>query len=63
MRNMDSAKIKQQVQRDLQQGEEAGVEGTPTIFVNGKHYNGSLELQPFSDVLRQELKTAAPAHR
>jgi len=57
--DMDSAKTKAQVARDLQQGEEAGVEGTPTIFVNGKHYNGSLALQPFSDVLRGELKGPA----
>jgi protein-disulfide isomerase len=56
--DMDSAKTKAQVARDLQQGEDAGVEGTPTIFVNGKHYNGSLELQPFGEVLRNELKAA-----
>jgi len=54
--DLDSAKTKQLIARDLKQGEEAGVEGTPTVFVNGKHYNGSLELQPFSDVLRKELK-------
>ncbi len=57
--DMDSAKTKAQIARDLQQGEEAGVEGTPTIFVNGKHYNGSLALQPFSEVLRAELKGPA----
>ncbi|MDQ6676421.1 MAG: thioredoxin domain-containing protein [Acidobacteriota bacterium] len=54
--DMDSAKTKEQISRDLKQGEEAGVEGTPTIFVNGKHYNGSLALQPFSVVVRSELK-------
>ncbi len=54
--DMDSAKTKAQIARDLKQGEEAGVEGTPSIFVNGKHYNGSLALQPFSEILRAELK-------
>jgi len=54
--DLDSAKTKTQIARDLQQGEEAGVEGTPSIFVNGKHYNGSLALQPFSEMLRAELK-------
>ena len=56
--DMDSPKTKTQIERDLQQGEDAGVEGTPTIFVNGKHYNGSLELQPFSEIIRNELKAS-----
>jgi len=55
--DMNSEKTKAQIARDLEQGEQAGVEGTPTVFVNGKHYNGSLALQPFSDVLQGELKT------
>jgi len=54
--DINSAKTKDQIARDLKQGEEAGVEGTPTVFVNGKHYNGSLALQPFSEVVRNELK-------
>ena len=57
--DMDSLKTKQQVARDLDQGEAAGVEGTPTVFLNGKHYNGSLGIQQFGEVLRQELKTAS----
>ena len=60
--DLDSAKTRQQVARDLDEGETAGVEGTPSIYVNGKHYNGSLALQPFGDVLRQELKTARAGH-
>ncbi len=54
--DMDSTATKAQITKDLAQGEEAGVEGTPTVFVNGKHYNGSLALEPFSEVLREELK-------
>jgi protein-disulfide isomerase len=42
--------------RDMQDGEKAGVEGTPSIFVNGKHYRGSLELAPFSKIIEGELK-------
>jgi protein-disulfide isomerase len=47
------------VMRDMQDGEKAGVEGTPTVFLNGKRYNGSLELEPMRNVILAELKTAA----
>jgi protein-disulfide isomerase len=46
------------VMRDMQDGEKAGVEGTPTVFVNGKRYGGSLELAPMRNVILAELKTA-----
>jgi protein-disulfide isomerase len=44
------------VMRDMQDGEKAGVEGTPTVFINGQHYNGSLELEPMRTVIEAELK-------
>ena len=37
--------------RDMQDGDKAGVEGTPTVFINGQHYNGSLELEPMRAVI------------
>jgi protein-disulfide isomerase len=46
------------VMRDMADGEKAGVDGTPTIFVNGKHYHGSLELEPMRNVILAELKAA-----
>jgi protein-disulfide isomerase len=47
------------VMRDMQDGEKAGVDGTPTIFLNGKHYRGSLELDRMRAVIDAELKGAA----
>src|SRR5262249_39687870 len=44
------------VMRDMTDGERAGVDGTPTVFVNGKHYHGSLELGPMRSVIEAELK-------
>jgi protein-disulfide isomerase len=44
------------VARDVQDGDRAGVDGTPTVFVNGQHYHGSLELQPMRAVIEGELK-------
>jgi protein-disulfide isomerase len=46
------------VMRDMQDGEKAGVEGTPTVFINGKKYGGSLELTPMRNVILAELKPA-----
>jgi protein-disulfide isomerase len=54
--DMDSPDTRKQVVRDISDGQQAGVEGTPTVFVNGKHYNGSLDPQAFGEVLKGELK-------
>ncbi len=40
---MDSPLVKEQVDRDLAEGAKVGVEGTPTLFVNGKKYQGAIE--------------------
>jgi protein-disulfide isomerase len=44
------------ITRDIQDGDRAGVDGTPTIFINGQHYHGSLELEPMRKVIEGELK-------
>jgi protein-disulfide isomerase len=46
------------VARDVADGDRAGVEGTPTVFVNGKHYRGSLDLEPMRSIIQAELKAA-----
>lgn len=46
------------VMRDMQDGDRAGVDGTPTVFINGQHYHGSLELEPMRAVIEGELKKA-----
>lgn len=47
------------VMRDMQDGEKAGVSGTPSVYINGKPYGGSLELGPLSSVIQSELKNGA----
>jgi protein-disulfide isomerase len=47
------------VMRDMQDGEKAGVAGTPTVYINGKQYRGSLELGPISNIINAELKSLA----
>jgi len=36
--DLNSGKYKSTVQKELAEGERAGVSGTPTLFVNGKHF-------------------------
>ena len=57
--DMKSRKYKPVVEKELAEGEQAGVAGTPTLFVDGKHYNGPLETQALEEVLQAELKTLA----
>ena len=54
--DVDSTEVRETVQRDVQDGERAGVEGTPTIFINGQRYNGPIALSSLKPVLDAELK-------
>jgi protein-disulfide isomerase len=58
-RDLNSGKYKTAVEKDITEGEQAGVAGTPTIFVNGKRFNGSLETDEFERVLAAEMAPAA----
>lgn len=59
--DVDSTEVRETVIRDIQDGDRAGVEGTPTIFVNGKRYNGQIVEASLKPVLDAELHHAAPA--
>lgn len=54
--DLKSAKIKQTVEKDIADGNKAEINGTPTIFINGKRYNGPLELAIMKPLLDAELK-------
>ena len=54
--DMDSKEIREIVSKDLQDGNKAGVEGTPTIFINGQRYNGRIEVANLRPVIDGELK-------
>jgi protein-disulfide isomerase len=54
--DLDSAAIKQAVERDMNDGEHIGVDSTPTLFLNGQRYNGPITLAALKPVLDQELK-------
>lgn len=54
--DLDSGKYRAAVDREIQQGMEAGVNGTPTFFVDGKRYNGPVE--NIGPIIEAELKSA-----
>jgi protein-disulfide isomerase len=58
-RDLDSDAIQKAVLRDFADGDKAGVEGTPTVFVNGQRYNGDLAPDVFKSVIEAELKRLA----
>lgn len=55
--DLKSGKYKTVLEKELVEGERAGVLGTPTIFVNGKHYNGSMEIAALEEIVQTELKS------
>ncbi len=52
----DSPAVKQAVAREQMEGEKAGVEATPTVFIDGQKYNGALDLDAIRPVIEAELK-------
>lgn len=63
--DLKSGKYKTAVEKELAEGQQAGVLGTPTLFVNGKHYNGPIETETLESVIGTELKglAATPSPR
>ena len=52
----DSPAVKQAVAREQMEGEKAGVEATPTVFIDGQKYNGGLDLDVIRPIIDAELK-------
>ena len=52
----DSPAIKQAVAREQAEGDKAGVEATPTVFIDGQKYNGELNLEAVRPIIDAELK-------
>jgi protein-disulfide isomerase len=54
--DLDSHKYAARVHAEEQEGEVAGVEGTPTFFINGKRFNGVFEVTAIAPIIADELK-------
>jgi protein-disulfide isomerase len=52
---MNSQAIQQEVNKDKQEGIKAGVNSTPTLFINGRRYLGAKTVEGISARIEQEL--------
>lgn len=52
---LDSPPVKAQMEGDIAEGDRIGVQGTPTVFINGKKYQGPLDPEAFLPVITKEL--------
>lgn len=53
---LDSGKYAPEIEKDLQDGQAAGVNGTPTTFVNGRMVQGAVPFSQFAAIIEEELK-------
>jgi protein-disulfide isomerase len=54
--DLDSGKLQSAVKKDEADGDAAGVYGTPAFFINGKLYNGPMNLDAVKPIFEAELK-------
>ena len=54
-KDLDSHKYRAIVEKELNQGMDAGVMGTPTFFIDGKRYNGPMEPDVVKPIVEAEL--------
>jgi protein-disulfide isomerase len=45
------------VQRDVQEGADLGITGTPAFFINGRFLSGAQPLETFTRMIDEELST------
>ncbi len=57
--DIDSGKYDATINKDIKEGDESGVEGTPAFFINGKHYNGPFQVQSVKPLVEAELRSPA----
>ena len=53
---LDSGKYAAQVKADLDAGAQAGVSGTPAMFINGRFINGAVPIDQITEVIDDELR-------
>ena len=53
--DLDAGKYRAQVQKEASEGSAAGVQGTPSFFVNGRNYRGSMDPASIQPILRKML--------
>ena len=54
--DLRTGKLDQAVNKDMMDGENAGVQGTPAFFINGKLYNGPMDVSAVKPLIEAELR-------
>ena len=54
--DMDTTEVREAVERDVEDGNDANVMGTPTIFIDGQRYNGAITFEALKPLIDEELK-------
>jgi protein-disulfide isomerase len=54
--DVDNHKFQARVALEEKEGENAGVGGTPTFFIDGKKYNGLFDLATVTPLIKKEMK-------
>ncbi|MGH9704667.1 MAG: thioredoxin domain-containing protein [Candidatus Acidiferrales bacterium] len=57
---LSSGKYQSAIQKDEEQGNKLGVEGTPAFFINGRMITGARSFDEFSLIIDEELALKAP---
>lgn len=57
--DLKSPSIASAIQRDRQEGDNAGLTGTPTIYINGRKYMGAIEDKALSQAIEAALSEGA----
>jgi protein-disulfide isomerase len=58
---LDTKKFDARVSADATEATSAGVEGTPTFFINGRELVGAQPIEAFKTIIDDELKKASPS--
>jgi len=58
--DLESGKFKAVIEKDLADGDAAGVYGTPAFYINGQQYNGEVTLAALKPILEADLKGVKP---
>jgi protein-disulfide isomerase len=59
---LDSGSEAEAVKKDLEEGKDLGLTGTPSFFVNGHFFSGVIDYGTLKDMVNQQLNVAATAH-
>ncbi len=55
---LDSGRFREAIEADQQEGRAAGVQGTPTFFVNGVKLEGNQPIEAFREIIEFALQDA-----